>query len=307
MVAKLSRRAGLALAIAAAARPAGAEPARVRVASKLDTEGALLGTMMLLMLAANGIPTASHLRLGDTGALRAAILAGEIDLYPEYTGNGAFFFRIATDPVWKNARDGYVRVRQLDAETNNLAWLTPAPANDSWGIAVRRDVASANRLATMEDFARWVRGGGRMKLVASAEFMESPAALPAFEAAYDFRITSAQAMVLAGGDTGVTIRAAAEGTSGANAAMVYGTDGAIAALGLVMMEDIRGAQMVFAPTPVIRAPVLAAWPAIQNILAPAFASLDDATLRALNAQVAVDGRDIRQVAADYLRGKGLLT
>lgn len=278
----------------------------VRVGSKLDAEAALLGTIILTLLDAGGIPTVNRLRLGTTKILRSAIVSGEVDIYPEYTGNGAFFFNQDADPVWQNEQAGYQRVKQLDDAANHIVWLPPAPANNTWGIALRADVAKANSLATLEDFAGWANGGGAIKLAASAEFVESPAALPAFQKAYGFKLGPDQVLVLAGGDTSATERAAAEGTSGVNAAMVYDTDGAIAALELVPLSDTKHAQMVYAPSPIVRASVLADYPKIPGLLAPAFAALDGETLRKLNARIAVDGEDVAKVATDWLRGKGLL-
>ncbi|PWC41745.1 ABC transporter substrate-binding protein [Azospirillum sp. TSO22-1] len=278
----------------------------VRVGSKLDAESGLLGTMILQMLEAGGIPTENRIQLGPTKIVRSALLAGEIDIYPEYTGNGAFFFNIDSDPVWKNAGAGYEKVRQLDREKNNVVWLKPAPANNTWAIAVRKDVAAPNALASMEDFAKWVSGGGKAKIAASAEFVESPAALPSFQGTYGFALKPEQILVLAGGDTAATIRAAAEGTSGVNTAMVYGTDGAISALDLVVMADTKGAQMVYEPAPTVRAAVLDKHPRIKEALEPVFASLDAGTLRTLNARISVEGQDVKQVATAYLKSKGFL-
>ncbi|MDT7950483.1 MAG: glycine betaine ABC transporter substrate-binding protein [Acetobacteraceae bacterium] len=302
----MTRRTALvaAAAITFASRARAAPP--VKVGSKLDTEAALLGTVILLRLKAGSIPTESRLRLGPTKILRSAILSGEVDLYPEYTGNGAFFFNRESDPAWQNAQQGYDLVRKLDAEANHLVWLPPAPANNTWGIAVNGAFAEKHQLKTMEDFAREARAGG-IKLAASAEFVASPAALPAFQSAYDFKLSADQMVVLAGGDTAATERAAAEGTSGVNAGMAYGTDGAIAALDLRLMEDTKHAQMVYAPSPVLRQATLDAYPAIPGLLAPAFSALDDETLRTLNAKIAVDGQDVTAVATSWLKEKGLLT
>lgn len=278
----------------------------VRVASKIDTEGSLLGNMIIEVLEANGIKTVNKLQLGPTKIVRNAILAGEIDIYPEYTGNGAFFFNIDTDPAWKDSKRGYEKVRQLDMEQNKIAWLQPAPANNTWAIALRQDVASGNKLASMEDFAKWVKGGGKLKLAASAEFVESPAALPSFQKTYGFTLSQDQILVLAGGNTAATERAAAEGTSGVNAAMAYGTDGSLAALGLVVMNDTKGAQIVYEPCPVVRQAVLEKHPKIKDGLAPVFASLGLETLQSLNAKIAVEGQDAKQVAHAYLQSKGFL-
>lgn len=169
------------------------------VSSKNDTEGALLGQIMLLALADAGIETRDRTGLGGTPVVRAAIIGGEIDLYPEYTGNAAAFFRREGDPLWKDAGAAYETARRLDLEANRIVWLTPSPADNGWGLAVRKDVAEPNRLTTLSEFGRWIAGGGAVKLAASTEFVHSPSALPAFQAAYGFRLRSDQIVSLSGG------------------------------------------------------------------------------------------------------------
>ena len=279
---------------------------KVIVASKIDTEGALLGNLILIALERAGVPVENRLQLGPTKIVRTALVAGEIDLYPEYTGNGAFFFSKENDPAWKQAQSGYDLVKKLDLEANKLVWLDRAPANNTWLIAVRGDLARRERLATMDDFAQLAKRPGAIKLAGSAEFVESPAALPSFERTYGFTLPRDQIVVLPGGDTAVTMRAAAQQVSGVNAAMVYGTDGAIAALDLVAMEDSRGAQIVYEPAPVVRAAVLEKYPAIGPTLSRIFATLSLSQLQALNAQVSVEGQQPKDVALRYLQQKSLI-
>lgn len=299
--------AGALAALAAAHLPASAQATPpVRVASKIDTEGALLGQLIVQLLQANGIATQNRLQLGNTKIVRTALLAGEIDLYPEYTGNGAFFHADDKNPAWKDASQGYQRVKALDQEKHRLVWLAPSPANNTWAIAVRKDVAAANGLRSLSDLARFIGSGGRLKLAASAEFAERADALPAFQSAYGFKLGREQLLLLAGGDTAATIKAAAEMTSGVNAAMAYGTDGPLAALGLVVLEDPKGVQPVYAPAPVVRAEVLARQPRIAAVLEPLFKALDTPTLQQLNAQIALEGQDARQVAAAFLKSRGLV-
>nr|WP_143093181.1 ABC transporter substrate-binding protein [Polaromonas sp. OV174] len=294
------------LAAALAMGGALAQSAPVRVGSKIDTEGKLLGNMIVLVLEANGIKTENKASLGNTKVVRGAITAGEIDLYPEYTGNGAFMFGEESSPVWKNAKAGYERVKTLDYEKNKIVWLEPAPANNTWAIAVRKDVAAAGKLKTLQDLGPWLSGGGQFKLAASAEFVERSDALPAFQAAYGFKLKPEQLLTLAGGDTAVTERAAAEKTSGVNAAMAYGTDGALAALGLVVLQDPKGVQPIYAPAPIVREEVLKNHPKIKEVLAPVFKLLDGPTLQGLNAKIQLEGQDAKKVAADFLKSKGLL-
>jgi osmoprotectant transport system substrate-binding protein len=307
---RLSCWSGALAVILVSASPTGvaaqARDGKVVVASKIDTEGALLGNIIMALLEARGLAVESKIQLGPTNIVRAAILAGQVDIYPEYTGNGALFFHMETDPAWKNWAQGYTLVERLCREQNHLAWLAPAPANNTWVIAVRRDLAEHHHLKSMDDFAKYVTAGGRIKLAASAEFVESPAALPAFEATYGFRLSDEQLLTLSGGNTAATLRAAAEQMSDVNAAMAYGTDGAIAALGLVALEDDKGAQIVYAPAPVVREPVLQRHPEIRSALEPAFQSLTLETLQQLNAGIAVDGEEAGAVAVSYLKANHFL-
>ncbi len=291
-----------ALMLAASAQAA--EP--VKVGSKIDTEGALLGNIILQVLDSHGVQTVNKLQLGSTPVVRGAITAGELDIYPEYTGNGAFFFKDENSPAWKNADAGYQKVKKLDFAQNKLVWLTPAPANNTWTIAVRGDLAQQNKLASLDDLSAYLKKGGTFKLAASAEFIERPDALPAFEKAYNFKLDQSQLLSLAGGGTAVTIKAAAQQTSGVNAAMAYGTDGPVAALGLKTLSDPKGVQPIYAPTPVVREAVLKAHPEIAAWLKPVFEQLDAKTLQTLNASIAVEGLDAKKVAADWLKQKGLV-
>jgi osmoprotectant transport system substrate-binding protein len=293
-------------AAALAATVATAASAKVVVSSKIDTEGGVLGNVIALALKANGVEVEDRIQLGGTPVVRKAIAAGEIDIYPEYTGNAAYFFNKADDPVWKDAAKGYDEAKKLDYDANKIVWLTPSPANNTWAIALRKEVVASAKLKTLSDFGKWVSGGGKVKLAASAEFVNSPAALPAFQTAYGFKLSPDQLIVLSGGDTAATIKAAAEQTDGANAAMVYGTDGAIQPSGLVVLDDDKGVQPVYRPTPIIREAALQANPKIADILKPIFAALDLATLQQLNARVQVQGEPAKAVAEDFLKSKGLL-
>ncbi len=285
---------------------AGAANAKdIVVSSKIDTEGGLLGNIIFLALQNAGLPVQDKLQLGGTPIVRDALTSGQIDIYPEYTGNAAFFHNEADSPVWKNAAEGYARAAELDKPAG-LVWLTPSPANNTWALAVRKDIADAGNLKTMSDFGKYVAGGGAVKLAASTEFVTSPAALPAFQTTYGFTLTPDQLVQLSGGDTAATIAAAAQQTSGVNAAMVYGTDGGIAPAGLVVMEDDKAVEPVYQPAPVVRAAVLEEHPQIAEVLNPIFEGLDLVTLQDLNGRIQVGGEPANAVAKDYLTQKGIL-
>jgi len=280
--------------------------AQVVVSSKIDTEGGLLGNIISQVLQANGIAVTEKIQLGGTPVVREAITAGQIDIYPEYTGNAAFFFNKADDPLWNDAAKAYEEAKKLDYDANKIVWLAPAPANNTWAVAVRKDIADANSLTTFTELGAYIAGGGEIKLAASAEFVSSPAALPKFQEVYGFALKPEQLVTLSGGDTAATIAAAAQQTNGVNAAMVYGTDGGIAPSGLVVVADDKGVQPVYEPAPIIREAVLQANPQIEELLKPVFAKLDLATLQTLNGRIQVGGEAAKDVAIDWLKTNDFL-
>jgi len=276
------------------------------IGSKIDTEGALLGKIIVKVLSAHGIAVVDKTAFGTTDIVRKAILAGEIDVYPEYTGNGGFLFS-GTDPlVWKDAGKAWATVKKLDFDKNGLVWLTPAPANNTWAIAVRGDLAAKEKLVTLEDLGRYVAKGGAFKIAGSEEFLSRPDALPAFQTAYGFTLKKDQFVSVSGGNTALTEKAASLGTDGVNAAMAYGTDGAIAALNLVVLADTKGVQPVYQPAPLVGVKAAQAQPNLDQYLAPVFRTLDLVTLQTLNARIQVNGESADAVAADYLKKKGLV-
>ncbi|NTE85134.1 ABC transporter substrate-binding protein [Agrobacterium rubi] len=293
--------AGLALALYASIAQA-----QVVVSSKIDTEGSVLGNIIMTVLSKNDIETTDRIQLGATPVVRKAITAGEIDIYPEYTGNAAYFFEKADDPLWKDAAKAYEEAKTLDFDANKIVWLTPSPANNTWGIAIRKDVAEKNNLKTLSEFGKYIANGGQVVLAASSEFVNSAAALPAFQKTYGFTLKADQLITLAGGDTSATIAAAANQTNNVNAAMVYGTDGGIAPSGLVVLEDDKKVQPVYQPAPIVREEVLKKHPEIETLLKPVFEKLDLTTLQELNGRVQVGGEQAKTVALDFLTKNGFV-
>ena len=284
----------------------GGDKGPISVGSKIDTEGSLLSQIIILMLRDNGFEVVDKSQFGPTRVVKKALESGELDLYPEYTGNGAFFFDETESDVWNDAQKGYERVKQLDMEANNIVWLEPSPANNTWAIAIPKELADKEGLKTLDDYADYINRGGYVKLIGSEEFVTSPVALPTFMEEYGFTLKQEQLVTVSSGDTAQTEKAAAEGTDGVNAAMAYGTDGSLSAFGLVILDDPRGAQPVYEPAPRVRGEVMDEYPEIADIIDPVFRTLDLETLQTLNAKIAVEGQNPADVARDYLTSKGFL-
>jgi osmoprotectant transport system substrate-binding protein len=277
----------------------------VRVGSLLDSEGVVLGSMIIQMLEANGIKTVDKTKFGTPDVVRKALLAGDLDASIDYTGSGQFYVGPEDSDLWTDPELGYEQIKAEDAK-NGLMWLTPSPANNGEALAVTGEFAEENSLETMEDLAAYVNGGGEIVLIGDQAWMDSPTGLKAFEAAYGFTLTGDQKIGLSNGVTTQFIEAIVNGTDNANVAEVYATDGGLAEQGLVVPTDSKKVPPVYAPTPVFREEIIAAYPEIEDILAPVFESLTVEILQNLNRQVAFDGKSGSVVAREYLTENGFL-
>lgn len=289
--------------------PSGGTKGPITVGSKIDTEGSLLAQIIIAMLRADGFGVVDRSQLGTTDVNRKALLNGEIDVYPEYTGTALTQF-FAKDKLplslSKDATASYDTVKRLDKQENDIVWLQRAPADNTWAIAIPKKLSESQKITTLSEWAAYINKGGTVKLVASAEFLQRSDGFPAFEKAYGFKLKPSQVISLSGGNTAVTEAAAANGQDGANAAMAYATDGNLAALDLRVLKDTKNVQAVYQPAPTFRGSVIAKYPEIPGILDPVFAGLTLETLQSLNAKIAVDGEDPKAVATGYLKSKGFL-
>jgi osmoprotectant transport system substrate-binding protein len=300
---------GLLLAVTLTSLALAQQKGTLTIGSKLDSEGQLLGQMMRLTLEHAGFSVKAQIPTGNTFVTRKALLEGQIDLYPEYTGSAInnFFKGQKIDPsAASRASQSFAIVKTLDLKLNNIAWLERAPANNTFAVAIPKALADKEKLSSLVNFAAYANKGGAIKIVGSQEFFERDDAFPSFEKAYGFKLKPEQKVVIAGATTSQTEQAAASNTDGANAAMAYGTDGALAALGLVVLSDPKGAQPVYQPAPTIRNEVLKKYPEISKLLSPVFKGLTLQVLQSLNKQIDLEGKAPTEVAQNYLASKGFL-
>ncbi|MES2354099.1 MAG: glycine betaine ABC transporter substrate-binding protein [Pseudomonadota bacterium] len=283
-------------------------PIPVVVGSKIDTEATLLCPMIKLALEAGGIKVTEKCSFGPTQLVRNALLEGKIDLYPEYTGNAQYLIKDAAfaPGVFKNPSKGYIAAAKADLKKNKIVWLKPAPANNTYAIAIPKKLAEAEKIASMSNLADYVNSGKQFKLAATKEFVDQEEGLKAFERVYGFKLKPEQLSIVSGINTTETESAAARGTNGVNAAMAYGTDGQIAGLDLVTLRDPKGAVDIYQPAVTIREETLKKYPEIRAIIEPIFATLDTETLSRLNAQITITGETGEKVAERYLKQKRFL-
>jgi osmoprotectant transport system substrate-binding protein len=284
----------------------------IRVGSKQFTEQIVLGQIILAALEDAGYNVEDRTNLGSTQVNRDALVNGEIDVYAEYTGTALYNY--FNDAEWADIPEeaygdrilGYALVSSFDAVANDLIWLEPTPANNTYAFAVTAEFAEENDMYSATDLADYVNSGGEVYMATGDEFAQRPDGIPAFEQTYGFDMTEDQLLIIAGGTPAQTEQALNEGANGVNMAMAYATDGALQAYNFVVLEDPLGAQPIYAPTPVFRGEVIRSNPEIAGILSPIFRAMDTVTLQTLNARVEVDGENPRDVAESWLAENGFI-
>lgn len=302
----------VALAFGALGAVSLAQDSPIRVGSKQFTEQIVLGQIILAALEDAGFAVEDRTNLGSTQVNRDALVNGEIDVYAEYTGTALYNY--FNDVEWTDIPNdaygdrelGYALVSSYDAALNDLIWLEPTPANNTYAFAVTRQFAEENDIFSAIDFADYVNSGGFVYMATGDEFAQRPDGIPAFEQMYGFDLTEDQLLIIAGGTPAQTEQALNEGANNVNVAMAYATDGALQAYDFVVLEDPLGAQPIYAPTPVFRGDVIRANPEIAGILNPIFRALDNVTLQTLNARVEVDGENPVDVARSWLAENGFI-
>lgn len=276
------------------------------IGSFIDTEGGILGNMILLALEDEGYTITDKVQFGTPDVQRKALLEDELDIGIDYTGNGQFYSEGLEEEVWGDREEGYQAIKDYDQTENGLVWLQPAEANNTEMLAVKEDFAEENNLETLEDFARYVNEGGEVKFITSQLFAEKQMGLLGMEEGYGFELDADQLIMLPHGNTAETISALENGTDGVNVALVYGTDGSLPDLNLKVLEDPLSIPPVFEPSAVVQEDVLEEYPEIEEIINEVFSTLDLENLQLMNKKVIVDGLSAKEVAQEHLEEVGML-
>jgi osmoprotectant transport system substrate-binding protein len=274
----------------------------VAVGSKEFTEQKVLGQIALQALEAAGATVTDRTGLAGTDAARAALTSGEIDAYWEYTGTGWIIHLGHTEPL-ADSRKQYEAVAEEDLAKNHIQWLQPAPANNSYAIAVRSEAAGVLGVTNLSSLA--VLAELRPEdttLCAASQFLTRDDGLPGMEKAYNFEFPNDNIVKTQEGEI---YRAIDEGGK-CNFGEVFVTDGRVRAFDLEILEDDKQFFPIYNPSLTVREEVMNEYPGISDVFAPISEQLDNETLQELNAAVDVHGQSAEDVAQQFLRENGLL-
>lgn len=271
----------------------------ITVSSKNFTEQVILGELYSQALEADGYDVNKRLDLGNVTVLDKALQSGEIDMYPEYTGTALVTALGYEGEQFDTPEGTYNKTAELYENRDPAAtMLEPASFNNTYAIAVRRDVAEEYNLETLEDLAE---ASPNLVLASFSEFQQRSDGFPNIKEAYpstnfeDVKVVN---------DLGLRYQALRQGD--ADVAIGFTTDGQLRSDDLVVVEDEKNIWPFYHPAPVIKQEVLDENPAVPEVVNPVTESLDLETMQTLNGRVDLDNEDPAAVAEEHLQEAGLL-
>ncbi len=279
------------------------DTARLAVGSKNFTEQQILGEITVQALEEAGAEVAAdRTGLGGTEAVRQALVTGDIDLYWEYTGTGWLIHLAQPDPI-QNAQEQYEAVAEQDLSENNIKWLPPAPANNTYVLAASGETAEDLGVQTISDLQQLVeQRPEEATLCAGPEFSDRADGLPGLEEHYGFEFPDANVFVL---PEGTVYEAVARGEK-CNFGSVFKTNGRVTDFDLTLLEDDENFFAHYNPSLTMRQETLERYPQLAELFAPISEKLDTETLRELSSAAQSEDSSIETIAERWLRENGFI-
>jgi osmoprotectant transport system permease protein len=266
------------------------------IGSKAFTESRILAHVLGLLVEDRlALPVSMRDGLGGTMIVFEALRAGEIDLYPEYTGTAwALVLKEsgrASDPLRT-----YLHVAREFERRYGLRWMAPFGFSNGYALAVRTELAEREGLTRISDLAAHA---GALRVGVSHEFLEREDGWPGLAAAYGLAPASLRGM-----EHGLAFEAIAAGEI--DVIDAYTTDGKLLRYDVRVLLDDRGFWPPYQCAPIVRADALAAHPGLAEVLDELAYTLTDERMQRLNHEVEVEGRAFRDVARRFLESAGLI-
>ena len=268
---------------------------KITIGSKFFTEQVILAELLAQHIEAKtGIAVERKTNLGGTLLVHKALLAGELDVYVEYTGTA--LTTVLNESPQGDSSNVYNRVKQLYSDRFHLEVTEPLGFENTFAMVIRGDDAQNLHLQKISDIVRiapqWHAGVGY-------EFLERPDRFPGLSKNYGLRFAEPPKVM----DLGLIYRALVDH----QVDIVAGnsTDGLIDTLGLVALQDDRHYFPPYDAVPIVRQSTLARFPKLRAALADLAGKLSAADIRRLNYAVDAQHQDAAAAVRAFRQSKGL--
>jgi glycine betaine/choline ABC-type transport system substrate-binding protein len=261
----------------------------ITVSSKNFTESVFLGELIAQQIErTTDYRVERRLNLGGTFLCHQALLSGEIDVYPEYTGTA--LTAILEEPVQRDAGHVYERVAQAYKQKFNLVWTRPFGFNNTFAVLVRKQ--DAQGIQTISDLAAVAPN---LTIGFNFEFLEREDGWPGLRQTYNLAFKGEPRTL----DLNLVYQALEAGQ--VDVAIGNSTHGLIEKRGLRMLDDDRGYFPPYDAAPVVRQETLDRFPGLREALDALGGQIPQERMQQVNLELDVDLRRVEDVAAELLR------
>ena len=269
--------------------------ATVKVGSKEFTENLILGQLAIAVVEAAGGKAEDKTGISGSQTVRAAQESGEIDLYWDYTGTG--WVNILGNEPKNLPEDLFKAVKDADSK-NGITWIGPAPLNNSYGLAVKKELADEEGIKTMSDLAAYLKKNPKdNKICAASEFLQRDDGLPGLQKAYGAKFSVVEL------ELGLIY---SQVGSKCSTGEVLTTDARVASNDLVSLQDDKKFFVPYNGAVTVTSELVKKHPDLVKLFEELAAALTDEVMMELNGKVDLDGEKPRDVARDWLREKGYI-
>ncbi|XOV54906.1 glycine betaine ABC transporter substrate-binding protein [Pantoea sp. App145] len=293
----------MALTATLALSQAAAAATPIVMATKSFTEQHILSAMTVLWLQKKGFQVIPKTNIATTIG-RNAMINKQIDMTWEYTGTSLIIFNHINKPM--SSQQAYQTVKDLDGKLG-LIWLDPAPMNNTYAFAMKRERADKEGISTMSQLVakleqiRKTDPDHNWKLGLDLEFAGRSDGLKPLQKAYNMPLDRPQIRQM---DPGLVYNAVLEGF--VDAGLIYTTDGRVKGFDLKVLEDDKHFFPSYNVTPVVRKDVLESHPGLAAALNQLSPLITDEAITEMNKRVDIDHQSPEQVARDFLQSKNML-
>ena len=267
----------------------------INIATKPMTEGYILGQMLTELIEqdtdlkvniTNGVG-------GGTSNIHPAIVKGEFDMYPEYTGTS---WEAVLKKEGSYDESKFNELEKEYKEKYNLEWGNLYGFNNTYGLAVNKDIAEKYNLKTYSDLAKV---SNNLIFGAEYDFFEREDGYKELQKVYNMNFKKQIDM-----DIGLKYQAMKD--KKIDVMVIFTTDGQLAISDVIVLEDDKKMYPSYRAGTVVRSEILSEYPELKPVLEKLNNILDDKTMADLNYQVESEGKKPEDVAREYLQEKGLL-
>jgi glycine betaine/choline ABC-type transport system substrate-binding protein len=272
------------------------EEKKVVVASKPHSEQYILAEMISQLIETHtDITVEKKLGIGGgTSNIHPAMLKGEIDIYPEYSGTGWLF--VLKQDLVNDPQDLFEKTKDMYQAEYNIEWLDLYGFNNTYALAIRESIANELGIETYSDLGL---KGKDLVFGAEYDFYEREDGFPALASLYGFDFKEKK-------ELDIGLKYAAIGAGEVDIINAFSTDGLLAEYDLKVLVDDQFYFPSYQATTLVRGETLEKYPELKDVLNKLAGQISDDEMIQMNYDVEKNNMDPVKVAKDFLESKGLL-